>query len=191
MKVDYRAIGNRLHTFRVSRGYGPQDIAQRIGISRAAVYRIEAGEVVKLETLERLANLLETTLASLLNVGVEYYPSARAYFEHMLQLEEQADQVIAYFSPVSYLLTSDQFASYLRISILEALSDLDGSGQDAAELDRIIAILEERKQWRKQRHLSVINLIKLPDQERWPRLGIVGPSISAGGADQAAPCRAA
>ena len=69
-------------------------------MSRAAVYRIEAGEVVKIETLDRLASVLETSVGSLLGLGVEYYANAISYFERMRQIEEKSEQVIAHFPPV-------------------------------------------------------------------------------------------
>jgi transcriptional regulator with XRE-family HTH domain len=50
-----------------------EEIAERLGVSRAVVYRMEKGEIVKIETLERMAKLLNTSLASLLGVEVEYY----------------------------------------------------------------------------------------------------------------------
>ena len=59
-------IGGRLKAYRVERGLTADEIAQKLGISRAAVYRIESGEIVKIETLERLAGALSTSLASLL-----------------------------------------------------------------------------------------------------------------------------
>ena len=48
-------IGRRLKAHRIARGQTADEVAQKLGISRAAVYRIESGELVKIETLERLA----------------------------------------------------------------------------------------------------------------------------------------
>ena len=64
------ASANRLRAFRLGSGMSAEEIAKRIGISRTALYRFEKGEVVKIETLERLAELLEVSLPTLLGVGI-------------------------------------------------------------------------------------------------------------------------
>ncbi|MCZ7658161.1 MAG: helix-turn-helix domain-containing protein [Xanthobacteraceae bacterium] len=46
----------------MGRGLSADDIAERIGVSRAAVYRLEKGELVKIETIEKLAELLDVSL---------------------------------------------------------------------------------------------------------------------------------
>ena len=65
-------IGRRLKAHRIARGQTADEIAQKLGISRAAVYRIEGGELVKIETLERLASELHTSLAALLCASIEF-----------------------------------------------------------------------------------------------------------------------
>lgn len=168
-------IGRRLKAYRLGRGLSADQIAERIGISRAAVYRIETGGVVKIETLDRLAAVLETSVASLLGAGVEYYASPIAYFERMRQVEEEAEQVVAHFPPVSYLLTSEGYARHLRQVLIESLPrDLPDAGRAAADIDTIIAILDERKRARRQRRLSVVNIVNAAEIERWLRLGVVG-----------------
>ncbi len=59
-------------------GLRAEEIAARLGVSRAALYRYEKGEVIKLDTVKRLAELLKISPLSLLGIGVEYYtrPSA-------------------------------------------------------------------------------------------------------------------
>ncbi|CAN7514341.1 transcriptional regulator [Bosea sp. LjRoot90] len=173
--IRFDEIGERLKAYRLGRRLLAEDVAERLGISRAAVYRIEGGGVVKIETLERLAVLLETTVASLLGAGVEYYSSPISYFERMRQIEEQADQVIAHFPPLSYLLTSDGYSGYLRQTLIEALpSHIAEPEQAIAEIDAIIAILDDRKRARKRRRLSVVNFVNVLEIERWLKLGVVG-----------------
>lgn len=53
-----KCVGQRLAHYRAVHGMRPDDIAEQLGISRAAVYRYEKGEMVKLDTLERVAALL-------------------------------------------------------------------------------------------------------------------------------------
>ncbi|MGX1789665.1 helix-turn-helix domain-containing protein [Bosea sp. NPDC055332] len=174
MAIRFNEIGERLKAYRLGRGLQAEDIAERLGISRAAVYRIEGGGVVKIETLERLATLLETTVASLLGAGVEYYSSPVSYFERMRQIEEQADQVVAHFPPLSYLLTSDNYSASLRQTLVEALPPHIVHDQAVAEIEAIIAILDERKKARKRRRLSVVNFVNVLEIERWLKLGVVG-----------------
>jgi transcriptional regulator with XRE-family HTH domain len=173
----FAEIGERLRAYRMGRGLAAEQVAERLGVSRAAVYRIEAGEVVKIETLDRLANVLETSVGSLLGLGVEYYANAISYFERMRQIEEKSEQVIAHFPPLSYLLTSDNYARQLKQTLIEAAPsyvDVEDGKAYEAEIDAIIAVLDERKQARNRRHLSVVNFVNMPEIERWLKLGLVG-----------------
>ena len=86
-----------------------EEIAQKLGISRTALYRFEKGEVAKIETLENLADLLQVSVPTLLGVGVEYIASAVSYFERMRQIEETAEHIIVLAGPISYVLASDAF----------------------------------------------------------------------------------
>src|SRR5580692_13098874 len=88
MAVRFDDIGNRLKAFRLGSGLAADEIASRLGISRTALYRFEKGELAKIETLEKLAELLGVSIPTLLGVGVEYIGSAVAYFERMRQIEE-------------------------------------------------------------------------------------------------------
>ena len=109
MAIRFDDIGNRLKAFRLAAGLSADQIAKRLQISRAALYRFEKGELAKIETLDKLAELLGVSVPTLLGVGVEYLPSAVAYFERLRQLEETASHVIVLAGPISYLLSSDAF----------------------------------------------------------------------------------
>src|SRR5690554_5589731 len=112
--IDYASLGNRLRAYRVGAGLQAADVAQSLGVSRAVVYRMEKGEIVKIEMLERLAHLLNTSLASLIGVEIEYYSNAMGLFERMRQLEQRSDRIFAHFEPVSLLLTTDQYLEHMR-----------------------------------------------------------------------------
>jgi transcriptional regulator with XRE-family HTH domain len=175
MTNEFESVGRRLKAYRLGLGLTADVLAERLGISRAAVYRIESGSVVKVETLERLAEVLETSVASLLGAGVEYYSRSVGYFERMRQIAEQSDQVIAHFPPMSYLLTSDEYPPSLRKTLIESLPPYTGNRKKAeAEIDAVIEILGERKKARRARGLSVVNFVTLPEIERWLKLGVVG-----------------
>src|SRR5471032_553104 len=65
MAIDYFQVGQRLRAHRMGIGLSPDQAAKQLGISRAALYNYEKGEgPVKLETLERIAELLQTSLPS-------------------------------------------------------------------------------------------------------------------------------
>lgn len=171
----FAEIGERLRAYRMGRRLAAEQVAERLGVSRAAVYRIEAGEVVKIETLDRLAGVLETSVGSLLGLGVEYYAKAISYFERMRQIEQKSEQVVAHFPPLSYLLTSDNYAKHLKQTLIEAApSYVEDTGEYEAEIEAIIAVLDERKEARRRRHLSVVNFVSMPEIERWLKLGLVG-----------------
>jgi transcriptional regulator with XRE-family HTH domain len=69
-------IGERLRAYRIGRGLAAEQVAERLGVSRAAVYRIETGEVVKIETLDALARVLETSVCSVSASSTTPAPSA-------------------------------------------------------------------------------------------------------------------
>src|SRR5580692_494997 len=118
-------IGDRLKAFRLGSGLSADEIAKRIGISRTALYRFEKGEVVKIDTLEKLSELLEVSLPTLLGVGVEYIPSAVTYFERMRQIEEAAEHIIVLAGPLSYLLASDDFNAVLGQLLKESIPETE------------------------------------------------------------------
>ena len=119
MPLHLEEIGRRLRAYRLGRNLTADEVAERIGISRAAVYRLEKGCLVKIETLERLSELLDAPLPSLMGVGVEYYSNAVAFFERMRQIEETASFVTGNFSPISLLLLSDDYLGHLRTMLVE------------------------------------------------------------------------
>jgi transcriptional regulator with XRE-family HTH domain len=151
-----------------------EEVATRLAVSRAAVYRIEAGEVVKIETLERLAELFGTSMASLLDVGVEYHPKAISYFERMRQLEADADQIVAHFGPLSFLLTTDSYKHHLRQMLLESTPEHIAKKEAEEQIEALLDILEERKTFFQKRRVSVINLISAPSVQRFLQLGLIG-----------------
>jgi transcriptional regulator with XRE-family HTH domain len=170
----FREVGARLKAYRLASGISAEEVALRLNVSRAAVYRIEAGEVIKIETLERLAELFGTSMASLLDVGVEYHPKAISYFERMRQLEADAEQIVAHFGPLSFLLTTDLYKQNLRQMLIEATPEYMNEKSALDQIDRLLEILEERKAFFRSRRVSVINLISGPSVQRFLQLGMIG-----------------
>jgi len=167
-------IGARLRAYRLASGLSSEEVAHRLAVSRAAVYRIESGEVVKIETLERLADLFGTSMASLLDVGVEYHPKAVSYFERMRQLEADAEQIVAHFGPLSFLLTTDGYKNHLRQMLIESTPEHIDRNVADEQISKLLTILEERKTFFQKRRVSVINLISAPSVQRFLQLGLIG-----------------
>jgi transcriptional regulator with XRE-family HTH domain len=171
----YSEIGQRLRAFRLGSGLNADEIAKKIGISRTAVYRFEKGEVVKIETLISLAELFGVSLPTLLGVEIEYISSAVTYFERLRQIEENADRIIILAGPISFLLASPNFQSFLKETLSESISDPDPRNKKlAGDVERIMEILDERKANYKLRKPAIINLISALDIERLLRSGFIG-----------------
>ncbi|MBI5110537.1 MAG: helix-turn-helix transcriptional regulator [Rhodovulum sp.] len=168
-------IGRRLRAYRLGKNLTVSRIAEQIGVSRAAVYRLERGELVKIETLEKISDLLEISLPSLMGVGVEYYASAISFFERMRQLEENAVHVLGNFSPFSFLLLSDEYLGHLRTMLMEGIA---ATHRDPAAvravIDGVMAILEARRRVAAKRHTPVLSIVSGPDVERFLHSGLVG-----------------
>jgi transcriptional regulator with XRE-family HTH domain len=175
MSLQHEEIGQRLKAFRLGSGLSADEIAQRIGISRTALYRCEKGELAKIETLEKLAELLMVSMPTLLGVGVEYIPSAVSYFERTRQLEEAAEQIIVLAGPVSFLLASDQFATTLDEVLRESVPDgVAHRERTLADIGKIMEILSARKNAYRRRRPAVVNLISAVQIERFLGNGLMG-----------------
>jgi transcriptional regulator with XRE-family HTH domain len=175
MALRFDDIGNRLKAFRLGSGLSADEIAHRLGISRTALYRFEKGELAKIETLERLAELLSVSVPTLLGVGVEYIASAVSYFERMRQIEETCEHIIVLAGPISYLLASDAFDAALADVLRESIPDtLPGRKRALAAVDEIIAVLGQRKESYRRRQPGIVNLISAIEMEQFLGNGLVG-----------------
>src|SRR5579863_3963959 len=147
MAVRFDDIGNRLKAFRLGSGLAADEIANRLDISRTALYRFEKGELAKIETLENLADLLGVSVPTLLGVGVEYIASAVSYFERMRQIEETAEHIIVLAGPISYVLASDAIDRALGDVLRESIPERAAkSGRALAQIDELMAVLGQRKE---------------------------------------------
>jgi transcriptional regulator with XRE-family HTH domain len=175
MPLRFDDIGNRLKAFRLGSGLSADEIANRLGISRTALYRFEKGELAKIETLEKLAELLGVSVPTLLGVGVEYIASAVAYFERMRQIEETSEHIIVLAGPISYLLASDAFDRTLGEMLRENVPDkLEGRKRALAQVDEIMSVLRQRKDGYRRRQPGIVNLIAASEMERFVRNGLIG-----------------
>ena len=175
MRWNYDDVGKRVKAFRLASGLSADEVAQRIGISRTALYRVEKGEIAKIDTLQRLSDLLEVSMPTLLGVGIEYMASAVSYFERTRQLEETADQIIVLATPVSFLLSSGQFNDYLERVLRESVpADAPRRDRLLADIDLIMQILAERKRTYLHRRPGIVNLISADQIARFLKGGLAG-----------------
>jgi len=175
LSLRFDDIGNRLKAFRLGSGLSAEEVAKRIGISRTALYRFEKGEVVKIDTLEKLAELLQVSLPTLLGVGVEYIASAVTYFERMRQIEETAEHIIVLAGPLSYLLASDAFNAALGQLLKESIPEsIEDHARAEAEVEEIMAVLSQRKETYRRRQPGVVNLLAASEITRFLINGMVG-----------------
>ncbi len=146
MTFRFDDIGNRLKAFRLGSGLSADDIANRLGISRTALYRFEKGEVAKIGTLENLAELLDVSVPTLLGVGVEYVPSAVSFFERLRQIEETTEHIVVLAGPVSFLLASSGFDESLEAVLVESIPDEEQDRDRALrQIAELMPILRLRK----------------------------------------------
>ena len=169
MTTRFDDIGDRLKAFRLGSGLGAEEVAARLGISRSALYRFEKGDLVKIETLERLSQLLDVSMPTLMGVGVEYIRSAVSFFERLRQIEEQSEHITVLAGSVSYLLASGKFDNILPEVLRESLSEDTDS-----RLSDLLGILSARKKAYQRRQPGILNLVSGAEIERFLRNGLVG-----------------
>jgi transcriptional regulator with XRE-family HTH domain len=175
LALKFDEIVQRLRAYRLGKDLTAAEIAEQLGISRAAVYRLEKGELIKIETLENLANLLDVSLPSLLGVGVEYYSNAPSFFERMRQLEENVVHILGNFSPISFLLLSDDYIAHLEVMLLEsAPEEAVERAKFIVQIEKTLSVLAARRALAKERRTPVVSVMGAQDLERFLRIGLIG-----------------
>lgn len=169
----FTEIGQQLRAYRLESGLRAEEIAARLGVSRAALYRYEKGEVIKLDTIQRLAELLKISPLSLLGIGVEYYNRPVALFERTRQAEETADQILSVEGPLTYITSTDAYDEALTAAFEEA-SDLAGADRLAARAaaEQVLGILAARKRMYGIRRPSIIAMLPASRLRRFLDVGI-------------------
>jgi transcriptional regulator with XRE-family HTH domain len=156
----FTEIGQQLRAYRLESGLRAEEIAARLGVSRAALYRYEKGEVIKLDTVNRLAELLKISPLSLLGIGVEYYSRPIGFFERLRQVEETADQILQVSFPLAFLTSSDELDAIEADLFAEAASDAGLERAAArATAEQVLGILAERKRMFRMRRPSIIAML--------------------------------
>jgi len=155
----FAEIGQQLRAYRLESGLRAEEIAARLGVSRAALYRYEKGEVIKLDTIRRLAELLKISPLSLLGIGVEYFGRPAAFEERLRQVEEQADQVLQVGGGLCYPVATDAFDGALA----EAWTENADASADRllarTQVEQMLGLLAARKRLQQSRKPNIIALL--------------------------------
>lgn len=152
-------IGQQLRSYRLESGLRAEEIAARLGVSRAALYRYEKGEVIKLDTIRRLAELLKISPLSLLGIGVEYFARPAGFQERLRQTEEQADQILLAGGALCLQVATES----LEGALTEAWTELaEASGERAqarAAADQLLGLIQARRRLHAERKPTITALL--------------------------------
>ena len=175
MSMRFTEIGQQLRAYRLESGLRAEEIAARLGVSRAALYRYEKGEVIKLDTIKRLAELLKISPLSLLGIGVEYYSRPVGYYERIRQIEETADQILQLHGPICYLVTSDAYDEALAAAFEESAQQ---TGTEPVAMrsmsEQVLGILKARKRMYGLRQPTIITMVSVGAVRRLLADGVAG-----------------
>lgn len=166
-------VGRRLKDLRTGLNLSIDSAARSVGVSRALMYRYEAGDIVKLDTLERLARLYGTSTTALLGLGHEYIVNSVLFFERLEKLEQEAEHITTVFGPLAYALTTDAYDETLSLKL--AAED----GSDAltpAELQRLRRTLRRRKANLRERKPGFANIIPIAEVQGYLNAGLSAAS---------------
>jgi transcriptional regulator with XRE-family HTH domain len=171
----FNEIGQQLRAYRMESGLKAEEISARLGVSRAALYRYEKGEVIKLDTVNRLAELLKISPLTLLGIGVEYYTKPVGYMERVRQIEETSDQILQVFGPVCFLITSEQFDLVLA-QIFEEAAEAMGAerGMARAAAEQLLGLMHARKRMFASRKPSIIAILTVSSIQKFLAQGVAG-----------------
>ena len=155
----FEEIGEQLRAYRLESGLKADEIAARLGISRAALYRYEKGEVIKLDTVRRLAEMLQVSPLALLGIGVDYFSRINAFLERQRQIEEAADSQLQLGGALCFALTSAGFDQTLRGLWLEAAGMAADRAAALSLTEQCLAGLAQLRFLQEQRRPSITLLL--------------------------------
>ncbi|MFM7781037.1 MAG: helix-turn-helix domain-containing protein [Alphaproteobacteria bacterium] len=152
-------IGQQLRTYRLESGLKADEIAARLGISRAALYRYEKGEVIKLDTVRRLAEMLQVSPLALLGIGVDYFSRMTSFLERVRHIEEEADSQLQLGGAFSLALASEGFPQILRSLWQEAANMAPDRAAARSTADQCLTLIAQRRLVLEQRRPSIIAML--------------------------------
>jgi transcriptional regulator with XRE-family HTH domain len=176
LRASFREIGRRVEAYRRGRNISAAEVAAQLGISRSNLYRIEQGEIVKVETVIRLAQLLGTSIGTLFSGGFEFIPQAGVFFERVRQIDAEAQKIVHFFGPISYLLTSDAYDELLSDMLRESRATGGDRRAGLKQVEGIIATLAERKNDFRSRRPDLVALVSIMELERLLAIAVEPPN---------------
>ncbi|MFL1462789.1 helix-turn-helix domain-containing protein [Roseococcus sp. DSY-14] len=157
--MKFADIGQQLRAYRMESGMRAEEIAARLGVSRAALYRYEKGEVIKLETIRRLAELLKVSPLALLGIGIEYFTRPAAFQERLRGIEEGSDQILQVGGAYCYPLASDAFEAVLAEAWAAAVPEGNERAAALAQGDQALGVLAFRRRTYAQKRPTIIAVL--------------------------------
>lgn len=157
--MKFADIGQQLRAYRMESGMRAEEVAARLGVSRAALYRYEKGEVIKLETIRRLAELLKVSPLSLLGIGIEYFARSTAFQERLRGLEEQADQILLVGGAHCWQITDEAFEGALAEAWSQAVPAGPERPAQLAAIEQALGTLTQRKRLYAQKKPTIIAVL--------------------------------
>ncbi len=175
MSMRFTEIGQQLRAYRLESGLRAEEIAARLGVSRAALYRYEKGEVIKLDTIKRLAELLKISPLSLLGIGIEYYSRPIGYAERVRQIEETTDQILQVAGPLCYLTTSDSYDATMG-AVFDETTEHAGDERVAmrSQTEQLQSVMIARKRMYGMRRPGIIAMISIASVQDLLKSGVAG-----------------
>jgi transcriptional regulator with XRE-family HTH domain len=155
----FEEIGEQLRAYRLESGLKADEIAARLGISRAALYRYEKGEVIKLDTVRRLAEMLQVSPLALLGIGVDYFSRITAFLERLRHIEEEADSQLQFGGALCFALANDGLYQVLRGLWVEAANLAPDRVAARSAADQCLTLLAQRRLILEQRRPSIIAML--------------------------------
>ena len=155
----FEDIGEQLRAYRLESGLKADEIAARLGISRAALYRYEKGEVIKLDTVRRLAEMLQVSPVAFLGIGVDYFSRSTACLERQRQIEEDADSYLQLGGALCFALTSEGFDWLLRGLWLEASSLAQDPAAARSATEQALISMTQRRLVLDQRRMNITAML--------------------------------
>ncbi len=172
--MKFADVGQQLRAYRLESGMRAEEIAARLGVSRAALYRYEKGEVIKLETIRRLAELLKISPLSLLGIGVEYFSRPPAFGDRLRNLEEQADQILQIGGRLCQPITTDALDGAMAEAWAEAAETAPDIPTARAAIEQALQTLSQRKRAYATRKPNMIAVLSEPGLRRLLADGVCG-----------------
>ncbi len=170
--MKFADIGQQLRAYRLESGLRAEEIAARLGVSRAALYRYEKGEVIKLDTVRRLAELLKISPLSLLGIGVEYFARPVAFLERLRQIEEQAEQIILFGGALCHQTATDAFDGAVAEAWTEAADAQPDRFAARAAAEQCLGSLGARRRAHQQRRPNILAILSEAAIQRFLAEGV-------------------